>query len=165
MIEITENQASKGIWYSDSEMLNLKNYIKENIIGIGKLRNDISNMFKSINPCDEKDDYDFCNKRLGENEINDDIDLIEIIPENDNFEENEIEDNLNYNKNYSRKDKKYNNLNARNKNQNIKKEDKIYHDKERDEYLDFAELGVMEVDDDIFENFDEENIPVIKNIY
>jgi len=31
--------------------------------------------------------------------------------------------------------------------------------------LDLAELGVLEVDDDIFENFDEENIPVIKNIY
>jgi hypothetical protein len=27
------------------------------------------------------------------------------------------------------------------------------------------ELGVFEVEDDIFENFDEENVPVIKNIY
>jgi hypothetical protein len=36
---------------------------------------------------------------------------------------------------------------------------------EKEDYFDLDELGVLEADDDIFENFDEENIPVIKNIY
>ena len=36
---------------------------------------------------------------------------------------------------------------------------------EKEEFFDLADLGVLEADDDIFENFDEENIPVIKNIY
>jgi len=166
IIENPENQALKGIWFSDSEMLNLKNYIKENIIGIGKLRNDISNMFKSINPYDEKDDYDMCNKRICESEINDDIDLIEIVPENDNFEDNYLNVNYEQNNNFSHKNRNYNNYsNSRKHNSKNKQEEKLSHDKERDECLDFAELGVMEVDDDIFENFDEENIPVIKNIY
>jgi hypothetical protein len=38
-------------------------------------------------------------------------------------------------------------------------------DKKKEENLSLEELGVFEVEDEIFENFDEENIPVIKNIY
>jgi len=35
----------------------------------------------------------------------------------------------------------------------------------KDENISLEELGVFEVEDEIFENFDEDNIPVIKNIY
>jgi hypothetical protein len=35
----------------------------------------------------------------------------------------------------------------------------------RDENISLEELGVFEAEDEIFENFDEENIPVIKNVY
>lgn len=174
-----ETYSIKGIWYSNSEMLSLRNYIKESIINIGKLRNDLSNTYKSINPYDDKEDYDMCNKRHAENEIGDDIDLIEIIPENDNFEENEFEENIDLNNVQLKKHSipssngniyKNSNNNLRknqnfSSNNNYENEAGLYYDKERDEYLDFAELGVLEVDDDIFENFDEENIPVIKNIY
>lgn len=38
-------------------------------------------------------------------------------------------------------------------------------DKIKEENMSLEDLGVIEVDDEIFENFDEDNIPVIKNIY
>jgi hypothetical protein len=172
MPEPHENHSLKGVWFSEGEMKNLKNYIKENIICTGKLRNDISNVFKSINPYDEKDELDSCNKKHFDSEYTDDIDLIEVFPENENFEDEE--ENYEAEKFYKKKNFGFNkNRNSQMQNNNIKNNANnkdqsgsgIYYDKERDEYLDLAELGVMEVDDDIFENFDEENIPVIKNIY
>jgi hypothetical protein len=37
--------------------------------------------------------------------------------------------------------------------------------KEKEDNTSLEDLGVLEVEDEIFENFDEDNIPVIKNIY
>lgn len=174
--EAAENPNLKGLWYSESEMQNLRNYIKENIIGIGKLRNDISNVFKSISPYDEKDELDLCGRKHAESELTDDIDFIEVIPENENLEDENFEDeneeeNEHPNMNHLNRNKKNRSLQIKNQGSMQGKNDAagaaagFYYDKERDEYLDLAELGVLEVDDDIFENFDEENIPVIKNIY
>jgi hypothetical protein len=46
-------------------------------------------------------------------------------------------------------------------------EENLLHDFQlrKDENISLEELGVFEVEDEIFENFDEDNIPVIKNIY
>lgn len=182
--EPLENLGPKSLWYSESEMQSLKNYIKEKIIGIGKLRNDISNVFKSLSPYEEKDELDFSGRKHPESELTEDIDFIEVIQENENFEEEEENfeaenneenfeaENLNFNnfgkckknKNSQLQQQQLKNIYS-NKQQQNKNEAAFYYDKERDEYLDLAELGVLEVDDDIFENFDEENIPVIKNIY
>lgn len=171
--------SQKSIWFSEGELKSLKNYIKEKIICIGKLRNDISNVFKSINIYEDKEDLEFCNKKHAEGELSDDFDFEEVIQENENSEDDEDDWDQEYtsskNKNVENKinknlQSKLINANKINKhsekvNNSTEKEAGIYYDKERDEYLDLAELGVLEVDDDIFENFDEENIPVIKNIY
>ena len=134
---------SSKIWYNESELNILKLYIKDKIIGLGKLRNEITNNFKSINYNEEREENDLINKNNFD-EITDDIDLI-YIANYDNLEEEDNIKNLNNNKT------------------NVQVSYDIERDKE--ELLDLDELGVIEVDDDIFENFDEENIPVIKNIY
>lgn len=151
------------LWLRESDLLDLKNYIKDNIIGIAKIRNDIDNNFKSTIPNEEKNDdneFYYNNKRndIQENEIIDDIDFIEVIPYNENIEENDFEAKCN--------SFKTNNVDV-DLRRNIQK-NKLNEQGstvEKEELLDLDELGVLEVDDDIFENFDEENIPIIKNIY
>jgi len=72
-----ENISLKSLWFSTAEMQSLKNYIKVNIIDSGKLRNDISNVFKSINPNEDKDESDSSSKKLPESELTEDIDFFE----------------------------------------------------------------------------------------
>ena len=105
---------------------------------------------KEIN-VDEIDDEEEIEEENEEDEI---IDSDELIQKEINKNKNEND------KNEISKNNFQNNENLNNKNNRIKTIESLT--KDDDDNLTLEDLGVVEVDDNIFDNFDEANIPVLK---
>lgn len=144
-----DNITFSQFFMNEKQIENLHNFIREKIIFDFKVKNTLerhNNEFPTLPSHIERENND--DKGLLNNnqidEVNDcNIDFIKIP---------EYVDEKYYNNN---ENTGHNNINTYNNNDNIK----------LDENLSLEELGVIEVNEEIFDNFDEDNIPVIKNIY
>ncbi len=150
-------------WISNQEILDLYFFIREKIRFPKKSQKKPEDYMKenSFYPIDNKGEYD--KKEINVDEIDDDDENEEENEEDEILDSDElIQKEINKNKNENNKNEittnnNQNNSNVNNKNKNIESSSK-----DDDDNLTLEDLGVVEVDDNIFDNFDEANIPVLK---
>ena len=150
-------------WISNQEILDLYFFIREKIRFPKKSQKKPEDYMKenSFYPIDNKGEYD--KKEINVDEIDDDDENEEENEEDEILDSDElIQKEINKNKNENNKNEittnnNQNNSNVNNKNKNIEPSSK-----DDDDNLTLEDLGVVEVDDNIFDNFDEANIPVLK---
>jgi hypothetical protein len=163
IIKVNNLKLIDNFWLDEKGIETLFNLVKEKIFSEFKARTYITNEKNDNNmptfPSLTEDNLDIISPSKVD-EVNDFIDFIKIPEILDDNLSNNINSKgyySNKNNNNTREDLNSNNFNNRNINNNGIKS--ISDD------FNFEELGVFEVEDEIFENFDEENIPIIKNIY
>ena len=152
-------------WISNQEILDLYFFIREKIRFPKKSEKKPEDYMKENN-FHQIDNKGYVEKEINVDEIDDEEEIEEEneedeIIDSDELIQKEINKNKNENdKNEISKNNFQNNENLNNKNNRIKTIESLT--KDDDDNLTLEDLGVVEVDDNIFDNFDEANIPVLK---
>jgi hypothetical protein len=162
-VELVEFENNvENFFMSEEKLEQLHKFIQEKIIYDYKVKNtleknNICTLHTNFNNEYEHENEIMINKV---DEINDYIDFIKIPELNDDQCE----------ENYQNLDVEEMNQISQEPRQNIyshnKPLNKNYENSDnKEDLLSLEDLGVFEAEDEIFDNFDEENIPVIKNLY
>lgn len=163
LIELIElDEMGENLFMEEEKLGKLHQFIQEKIIYDYKVKNTL----EKNNMCTLQTNFNNENDHENEiminkvDEMNDYIDLIKIPELNDdecqeNYQNLDVDEMIKISQELGQKIYS----------QNLPMSKNLENLENKEELLSLEDLGVFEAEDEIFDNFDEDNIPVIKNMY